>query len=450
MTFLKFFLLTLLLLVGFSAKHPHSLQAQSVGDYIQPLDLDILMNDITDEELVLLGEASHGTSEFYTWRAEISKRLITEKGYRFVAVEGDWPQFTRLNAYVKHLPGAPESIDEAFDELDRWPLWMWRNVEFRDFVEWLHQHNASLPLFDRVGLYGVDLYAKQKAMQDVQTWLGTIDSGLERQASNAYRCLTRYADIRQYLQSVAQSGEDCREDMIAVRDLILNIDDDLLFGDIEDDGDDEVFITIWDVFNATQNAELVISAEEHFRGNLSQGPQSWNARARHFMQTTSRLLEFYMDIYGQPEKGIVWAHNTHIGDARATDMGRHNMVNIGQLSRELLGHENVFAIGFGTYEGSVLAASGGEGQMETMPVSPPAEGTWEHLLANAAELDEFYLNFSDESLRSITSTMIPHRAIGVVFDPQMAERNNFPASIPAERYNAFIFIRTTDVLESIP
>jgi erythromycin esterase len=446
MTFLKSFLIFTLFFSGICTS---SVLAQSISEHIRPLDLDVLMDDISDETLVLLGEASHGTSEFYTWRAEISKRLITEKGFRFVAVEGDWPQFTRLNAYVKQLPGAPATIEDAFDELDRWPLWMWRNVEFRDFVEWLHQHNSSLPMVDRVGLYGVDLYAKQKAMQDVQNWMGTIDSSLETQVRNAYRCLTRYTEIRQYLQSVAQTGESCREDIVGVRDLILSIDEDVLIAGI-DEGSDQGFIALWEVFNATQNAELVISAEEHFRGNLYQGPQSWNARARHFMSTTARLLEFYMDIYGRPEKGVVWAHNTHIGDARATDMGQFNMVNIGQLSREILGYENVFAVGFGTYEGSVLAASAWEGRMEVMPVARPAEGTWEHLLANASDLDEFYLNFSDETLRSITSDMIPHRAIGVVFNPQMADRNNFPASIPAERYNAFIFIRVTDVLESLP
>lgn len=403
-------------------------------------DLSPLMDQIQDQSLVLLGESSHGTSEFYTWRAEISKRLILEKGYQFVAVEGDWPAFSKINAYVKQLPNAPESLDEAMYAIQRWPFWMWRNAEFRTFVEWLKEHNTALPLQNRVGLYGVDLYAKQEAMKDVISWLKSVNSGDSARAQRHYNCIQRFGEIVQYLRMVASSGESCEEDLLDVLEIVRknapSADENWKTATSE-----SALYAINEFFNAEHNAKLVLAAEEHFRGNLTRGPDSWNARASHFQTTANRLLEFYGG-----EKGIIWAHNTHIGDARATDMGSYGMVNIGQLSREQLGASSVFAIGFGTYEGDVLASTQWEGTMERMLTPEAMQGSWEYLLANANEFDQSILIFNRDDLNRAIASPIPHRAIGVTFIPERERQNNYPVSVIPDRYNAFVFIRKTTSL----
>jgi erythromycin esterase len=403
-------------------------------------DLSPLIDQIQDQSLVLLGESSHGTSEFYKWRAEISRRLILEKGYQFVAVEGDWPAFSRINAYVKQLPNAPESLDDAMNAIQRWPLWMWRNAEFRSFVEWLKEHNSTLPLQDRVGLYGVDLYAKQEAMKDVITWLQSVNSDDSASAQKHYNCIQRFSEIVQYLRMVASSGESCREDLLDVLEIVRK-NAPPADANWKTSTSESALNAINAFFNAEHNAKLVLAAEEHFRGNLTRGPDSWNARASHFQTTANRLLEFYSG-----EKGIIWAHNTHIGDARATDMGNYGMVNIGQLSREQLGASAVFAIGFGTYEGDVLAATQWEGTMERMSTPEAMQGSWEYLLANANEFDQSLLIFNDENFNRKIASPIPHRAIGVTFIPERERQNNYPVTVIPERYNAFIFIRETTSL----
>lgn len=444
------FLLLALILVTQPVAGQSAEPTEVIQQHALPLEnseaLDPLLDATDGRRLVLLGEASHGTSEYYTWRADISRRLIEEKGFRYVAVEGDWPQFSRINAFVKHLPGAPSSLDEAMDALDRWPLWMWRNAEFREFVGWLHEYNRDRPLSDRAGLYGVDLYAKRKAMNDVLGWLRETHPESVRDADRAYRCLTRYRDIRQYLQMVASTGQHCGEDMELAHRLVSDKQP-----DTADITSDTSFLANWGQFNAVQNARLAINAEQHFRGNLMQGPQSWNARASHFQTTVEKIIDFYARFGDDPEdiRGIVWAHNTHIGDARATDMGRHGMVNIGQLARERLGPNSVFSVGFSTYEGTVLAAYQWEGRMETMNVARAISGSWERLLAEARPDPVFMLDFSNEDLKQAGGTAIPHRAIGVTFDPSRANQNNYPSSIPSSRYDAFIFIRETQALEAL-
>jgi erythromycin esterase len=394
-------------------------------------DFQSMFEEIDQRKLVLMGEASHGTAEFYVWRAELSKYLIEEKGFNFIAVEGDWPAFSKINEFIKHKPGAASTIEEAMDEIDRWPLWMWRNHEVKELVQWLHDFNRDRSPENRVGIYGVDLYAKQDAMRDVVDWLTEKDSDLAGRAERHYACLSRFSEIRDYLMRVNRTGDDCSEDVQRVLEKVQQFKP-------ETDGDRD-----WGFFNAEQNAKLVINAERHYRANLQQGPASWNYRAGHFELTSSRLLEFY----GAESKGIVWAHNTHIGDARATDMGRHNMVNIGHLSRENLGRENVYAIGFGTYSGEVFAARQWEGQRESMQVPEAVSGSWEYLL-NEIGPGRFYLLFSEQNLINTLQHNIPHRAIGVTYQPEQEQGNYVPSILP-ERYDAFIFIRETTTLRAL-
>ncbi len=426
------------------ALSPLQLLAQDVEDVVREhaipfeevADFEGIFSEISDQRLVLMGEATHGTSEFYHWRAELSKYLIEEKGYNFIAVEGDWPAFSRINEYVKHKPGAPANIDEAMNAIDRWPLWMWRNHEFKGLVEWLRDYNQDLPQEERVGLYGVDLYAKQQAMQDVVAWLEEVDADLSVAADQNYRCLSRFSEVRDYLTRVHQTGDDCSGDVEAVLEQVRGLSDD---PQIEGS---------WGYFNAEQNAKLVINAERHFRANLEPGAAAWNHRAGHFELTAKRLIRYYSDENNVNGKGIVWAHNTHIGDARATDMARQGAQNIGHLSRERWGDENVYAIGFGTYRGEVFAAREWEGQREQMAIPEAQTDTWEWIL-NQTDADQVYLLFSNPELQQALGNSIPHRAIGVTYNPSQEGQGNFVGTVLPERYNAFIYFRETGVLDPL-
>lgn len=407
-----------------------SIISQKAERFDEASEITNLTRWIGDERLVLMGEASHGTSEFYLKRALLSKELIQQKGFHFIVVEGDWASFSRINEFVKHKSGGPQTIDDAMDSLTRWPQWMWRNVEFKELVGWLHEYNRDLLSEERIGLYGMDVYDNESSMEDVVEWIASQDSSLGRRANRAYSCLSRHSHIGNYLRMVAQSGEHCGEDMQAVLEIVRTFE--------EDEN-----VSRWEFFKAEQGAKVAINAELHYRANLEQNSASWNYRASHFYLTVERLLTFY----GEDSRGLVWAHNTHIGDARATSMGNHGMVNIGQLSREALGKDKTYAIGFGTYNGRVLAASEWEGEMQVMNIPNAVEGTWEQMLMETG-VNKFYLNFKDPELASALTSVIAHRAIGVTYNPA-GDRNNFVPTILPERYDAFIFFQTTDILEPL-
>jgi erythromycin esterase len=404
----------------------HAISFETAGDFMP------LFNEISGQRLILLGESSHGTSEFYVWRAELSKYLVKQKGFNFIAVEGDWPAFSRLNAYVKHKPGAPGSIHEAMAAIDRWPQWMWRNREFKRLVAWLHDFNSTRDPGRRVGLYGIDLYAKQDAMREVISWSASVDEAKARNIERLYACLSGFSHARDYIVSIRETGENCSSAVEYVLGQVRGLS-----------RQDPDIANSWEYFNAEQNAKLVVHAERHYRANLERGASAWNHRAAHFELTAKRLLDFY----GDDSSGIVWAHNTHVGDARATDMAHQGMKNVGQLSRERWGADKIYAIGFGTYEGNVYAAREWEGVRETMPTPQARPDSWEFML-QATEQDQFYLLFSSDGLRQALAGSIPHRAIGVTFNPGQ-ERRNYVNSILPERYNAFIFIRETDVLAAL-
>lgn len=429
----KYLSLVLILLVyqlPVSAQTAEEILYEKSVPFENRYDLTSIANWITTERLVLMGEASHGTSEFYTKRAILSKHLITEQGFNFVAVEGDWSSFSRINSYVKHKDGGPQTIEEAMSALDRWPLWMWRNLEFKTFVQWLHEYNAGREASQRVGLYGIDVYNNFAAMEDVEQWISSKDSSMGRRAARLNSCVTRHPDPGAYVRMVAQTGQDCSEDLVEVLEIVRLLED-------------NPNATKWGFFRAEHGAKVAINAERHFRGNLEPQPASWNYRASHFYLTAERLMEYY----GEGSRGIIWAHNTHIGDARATDMANFNMHNIGQLSREALGRENVFSIGFGTYTGQVLAAREWEGDMQTMNTPEARPGSWERLLEETG-YSKLYVNFRDDDLASILGHRIPHRAIGVTYNPASEQGNYVPTVLP-ERYDAFIFIRETKALDTL-
>lgn len=391
-------------------------------------DLDPILDMIGERRAVLLGEASHGTEDYYTWRAELSRRLIAERGFRFIAVEGDWGASMAVNRYVKHMDDAPGSAEVALASYTRWPTWLWSNAVVLELVEWLREHNADLPPSERVGFYGIDVYGLDESMDKALSYLAELDEAIAAEAGEAYACLQRHdGDMRRYLDGVMR-GEPCSDEIAAIVVQLRARRADWQAADPDA------------YFHAKQNALVVQNAERHYRAMIAQNHASWNARAGHFHLTLERLLERY----GEDSKGIVWAHNTHIGDARATSMRQQRLVNIGQLARESLGRERVALVGFGTHRGEVVAGSSWGAPQQVMQVPRAIPGSLEDVLLRVGE--QPFLLLMDE-VRDVPGLagFTGHRAIGVTYDPRQ-ERGNYVATVLPERYDAFIFIPVTTAL----
>lgn len=400
----------------------------------EPEDLAPLLTAIGDARLVLLGEASHGTSEFYRWRADLSKRLIEEKGFRFVAVEGDWTAIAHLNRYIKDLPGGAASAREALLQIDRWPLWMWSNEEMVEFGQWLRDFNDKLPPDRKVAIYGIDIYGFWQSLDAVQSFYEEHIPGSAGEVRDLYAGFRRfYGDNAAYVRHVYALEPSAEAQLQRVAEKLQKR---------YEDADEKEKARI---FDAWQQAKVVLFAEKHLRHSILPGPDSWNARARNFMNTVSRLLDFY----GPGSRGIVWAHNTHIGDARATEMARLRQVNIGQLAREQLGEDEVFAVGFGTATGTVLAAREWEGKRELMNVPSPMPGSLEDVFSTAVDGPSLLLFEPTDQKGTGRETRIPHRAIGVIYHPERERSGNYVPTILERRYNAFIWLPETAALQPL-
>lgn len=396
-------------------------------------DLDPLLDRIGEARYVLLGEASHGTHEYYTWRAEISRRLLQEKGFSFIAVEGDWPDCYRVNRYVKSCPDSGRSAREVLHAFDRWPTWMWANEEIVELAEWLRGHNRVLPEDRRVGFYGLDVYSLWDSMRAVVQYLDLTDPEAARAARGAYRCFEPYReDVQEYARATRWVPASCEREVVAMLHELRNRAAQYM------DGTRESF------FNAEQNALVAKNAEQYYRAMVQGGPSSWNIRDTHMMETLERL----MGHHGPDAKAIVWEHNTHIGDARATDMARSGMVNLGQLAREQHGREGVVLVGFASYRGSVIAGREWEAPMEVMPVPPAREGSWEEVLHRAGMEDRLLLLSDGQSPRALHE-MRGHRAIGVVYDPAYEAWGNYVPTVLPRRYDALLYLDRTHALRPL-
>ena len=343
-------------------------------------DLNALLECIGDSRYVLLGEASHGTSEFYMWRAEITKRLVSEKGFSFIAVEGDWPDCYRVNRYAKGMENSGSSAYEVLHAFSRWPTWMWANKEIVDLIEWLKSHNNKVIEKEdkKVGFYGLDVYSLWESLDAVIQYLKKNYPDAMKSAIEAYRCFEPYGrDVEDYARATAFIPESCEDEvaemLMEIRHKAGGEDDD---GCFKADGREAHF-------NAEQNAVVAKNAELYYRTMMKGGAASWNVRDHHMMNTLERLMKFH----GSDAKSIVWAHNTHIGDARATDMARAKMVNLGQLAREQAGRESVVLVGFGTYKGSVIASKTWGEPMERMQVPSAIDGSWDSFLHSLDDND---------------------------------------------------------------
>jgi len=411
---------------------------QSLRTLAQPLGhpdhLNPLINAVGDARLILLGEASHGTREFYTWRDRLSRRLLRERGFSFIAIEGDWVTLLPLDRYVRHRPGAPASAREALLQVERWPRWVWANSELEALGEWLRSFNRGRPARHRVGIHGIDLYAIWESLDAVQAFYRTHLPESAARVRHLYRFMRGFrGDYQAYANYVRRRQHSARAEVARVaQELAAHYrhaapaQRELLF-------------------EALQHAKVVESGERYLRSMAWPGPHSWNARANHFERSVARLL----DHYGPGSRAIVWAHNTHIGDARATEMVHSGEVNLGQLARERHGGAAAFAVGFGTATGSVLAARTWEGSRHTMATPLPRPDSLEAALLASGDGNRILILDRTSPATEVLRRVLPHRAIGVVFAPQREPWANYVSTRLADRYDAFVFIPHTQALSPL-
>ena len=399
-------------------------------DLARPLDgpahLDPLIEAIGDARYVLLGEATHGTSEFYKWRTEITQQLIAQKHFSFVAVEGDWPDCYRVNRYVKSYEDSGNSAREVLHAFDRWPTWMWANREVAELAEWLRDHNRRTAPARQAGFYGLDVYSLWDSMHAVVEYLESVDPALARAARAAYRCFEPYGeDAQEYARATAIVPTTCEREALSV---LMALRDKA--PEYRGDGRDAFF-------NAEQNALVARNAELYYRTMVRGGPTSWNVRDTHMVETLERLMAHH----GPNAKAIVWEHNTHVGDARFTDMARAGMFNVGQLVRQQHDADDVVIVGFGTHRGTVIAGDEWGAPMRRMRVPPAREGSFEDVIHAAGQGDTMLLfDGHDDGGIAGLATPIGHRAIGVVYDPRNEHWGNYVPTIVPRRYDAFLHI----------
>jgi erythromycin esterase-like protein len=395
-------------------------------------DLDPVLDRIGNAPIVAIGEASHGTHEYYSWRAALTRRLIEERGFRFVAVEGDWPDCYRVNRSVKLRDGADEDPRETLDAFNRWPTWMWANDEVVNFCRWLRGFNASRAADQRVGFYGLDVYSLWDSMHELVGWLRENEPEHADRAVQALRCFEPFGeDGAEYAFATRFAPTSCEQ---AVVDQLHHLCERRGQDGIEGDPEER--------FSAEQNAAVVVDAERYYRAMIRGSADSWNVRDVHMVDTLERLLGH------AGEKAVVWEHNTHIGDARATDMAGAGMTNVGQLLRERHGADDVVLVGFGGYRGGVIAGDSWGAQMARMPVPPARPGSLEALLHEQVGEDALFVVPRGERPAWL-DRRLDHRAIGVVYRPEREKWGNYVPTVLGERYDAFVYLDDTAPLRPL-
>ncbi|MDK6075901.1 erythromycin esterase family protein [Massilia varians] len=397
-------------------------------------DYDPLLELVGDARFVLLGEATHGSAEFYDERARITQRLIEEKGFTAVAVEADWPDAWRVNRYVRG-EGADADGRAALSGFERFPAWMWRNTSVLAFVEWLRKRNDAAGAGGgrtKAGFYGLDLYSLFTSIQEVVRYLEQVDPVAAEETRRRYACFDHYDQDSQHYGYAASVGlsESCQKGVnAALQDLQQRA-----FDYMQADGasaEDAYFY-------AQQNARLVKNAEEYYRTMFRGRISSWNLRDSHMAETLDALAR-HLSREGKPAKIVVWEHNSHIGDARATEIGRQGEWNVGELARKAYGQEACL-IGFTTYDGRVTAASEWDGPAEHKHVRPGMPGSYEHLL-HSVGMERFFLPLREPgAARDVLMEERLERAIGVLYLPRTERQSHyFMAQLPRQ-FDAVIHI----------
>ncbi|OWW18173.1 erythromycin esterase family protein [Noviherbaspirillum denitrificans] len=401
--------------------------------------LDFLIDDIGNASIVLLGEATHGTHEFYLLRAEISKRLITEKRFDAIAVEADWPDALRTSRFIQASARSSDAtVDEALHGFERFPQWMWRNTDVVELLSWLRMHNLQRPdQRDKVGFYGLDLYSLRNSMDAVVRYLSQVDPEAARRARARYACFDHLAEDPQRYGYAASFGmrKDCEDEVI--RQLVEMTNDGNRFVAIAGDAEAD------ELFYAQQNARVAQNAEAYYRAMFQGRNQSWNLRDRHMAETLEALRSHLIAQKGRRPKIIVWAHNSHLGDARATEMGEHGQLNLGQLVREQYGSKESFLLGFTTHAGTVTAASDWDAPAERKTVRPSHPDSYERLFHDCG-LGRFVVPLRRNSrLYGLLEEQRLERAIGVVYLPETERVSHYFHASLARQFDAVIHVDET-------
>ena len=393
---------------------------------ITSADLEPLLHRIGDARVVLLGEATHGTSEFYRMRERISRELIERKGFSFIAIEGDWPDAARIDHYVRHAEYPPSE----WTAFARFPVWMWRNREVRDFVDWLRARNADVEPGKRVAFHGLDLYSLYNSIRSVLSYLDDIDPQTAQVARQRYGCLTPWqADPATYGHAALTGAyQTCEREVVSMlMDLMQKRQ-----AYAEHDG--ERFL------DAVQNARLVANAERYYRIMYYGSRASWNLRDSHMFETLKTLLDFH----GPESKAIVWAHNSHVGDSAATEMSSRGEYNIGHLCRQEFGNA-AYSIGFGTNSGTVAAASDWDGPMEIKTVRPALPESYERLCHEAGS-PHFLLPLRSPIMTDLTEQLMKprlERAIGVIYRPETELQSHYFQAVLPRQFDEYIWFDET-------
>ena len=425
-------------------EHNHTALLEGLRAHLQPLtgdarQYDGLLAQIGRARFALLGEASHGTHEFYRERAEITKRLITEKGFTVVAVEADWPDAWRVNRYVRGLSDDADA-DAALSGFQRFPAWMWRNTDVRDFVEWLRNHNTGLSPLRQVGFYGLDLYSLFSSIQAVLAYLDKLDPQAARRARYRYACFDHAAEDSQAYGYAASFGlkASCEDEVVQqLREMNRRAAEMTPTPGLERD----------EAFYAQQNARLVRNAEEYYRTLFQGRVSSWNLRDSH-MAETLHALDRHLGTGGAPPRIAVWAHNSHLGDASAPEMGERNEWNVGQLVRDRHADDAVL-VGFSTHHGGVTAASDWHEPPQRKRVREGLPGSWEDVFHHTGTT-RFLLPLRDDAaLRSLVALQRLQRAIGVIYRPDTERQSHYFYTRLAQQFDAVIHIDETSAVEPL-
>jgi erythromycin esterase-like protein len=386
----------------------------------------------------LLGEASHGTHEFYQTRAEITERLIREKGFSAVAVEADWPDAYRVNRYVR---GREQDADAAgaLSSFKRFPAWMWRNADVLDFVAWLRRHNDSIPeTKQKCGFYGLDLYSLHASAHFVIEFLEKVDPDAAKRARHRYSCFENFGEDSQAYGYAASFGlsKSCEDEVVGQLVEMQRRAADLASrdGHVEPDG----------FFVAEQNARLVKNAERYYRAMFGSRVSSWNLRDQHMVETLDALVKYL----GPSAKVVIWAHNSHLGDARATEMGRRGELNVGQLVRQRHG-KSAALLGFTTYTGTVTAASDWDGPAERKRVRPALSGSYERFFHDTG-INNFLLTLRGfDALSDVLNQELIERAIGVIYLPETERLSHYFLARLADQFDAVVHLDETRATEPL-
>lgn len=402
---------------------------------------------VQGKKFVLIGEASHGTAEFYRLRAEVTQHLIVEDGFDAVAVEADWPDAYRVNRFVAGR-SEDKDADVALSNFERFPTWMWRNTEVFAFTTWLHNYNQETGRYkleqqEPVGFYGLDLYSMTTSMRAVLAYLDKVDPEEAVAARARYGCFGQFIENPQAYGYAIASGrwDSCEQEVIAQlmqlqRKGRLYVEKDGAFAGNE-------------YFSTQQNAELVKNAEEYYRAMFRGRPNTWNLRDRHMFETLEKLASHLEDQLKREARIIVWAHNSHLGNAAATEMGRRGEFNIGQLVTEKYPDKS-FRIGFSTSRGTVTAATDWDGPAETKTLREPLGGSYEEIFSQLDKKRFFFdLTTGGEAVRLLREERL-QRAIGVIYRPETERMSHYFYACLPRQFDFMIHIDKTEALQPLP